>query len=357
MKKVLFVCVHNAARSQMAEAFLNRLGNGLFIAESAGLEPGHLNPDIVDVMQEIGYDIRHYLTKSVFDFYRQGKRYHYVIKVCDQMNSQKCPIFPATLKIIDWNHEDPSQYTGNKNERLVQARLLRDEIKHNVEEMVNRELLQSAHFKSLDQGPFELITSIPKQRVILDIEHLKVMDSLNHTISYGVLDSMFDNPRFKLESYASPAITNWLLLIYAKSLLKTFNISVFSSSHLTGLLNNVAEYIKFSPSDIGLNLTECIQNFAYDKEFNIKCKFQSVRKDEELHMELWFDYIFHTLSEKTPLILIGQSSANLVYGIEKIDHASGYSLLVLNNGTKEEIDLVEWKRSTNNACLLKIVIE
>jgi len=74
-------------------------------------------------------------------------------------------------------------------------------------------------------------------------------------------------------------------------------------------------------------------------------------------MELWFDYIFHTLSEKTPLILIGQSSANLVYGIEKIDHASGYSLLVLNNGTKEEIDLVEWKRSTNNACLLKIVIE
>lgn len=357
MKKVLFVCVHNAARSQMAEAFLNRLGNGLFIAESAGLEPGSLNPDIVDVMQEIGYDISHNLTKSVFDFYRQGKKYHYVVKVCDQMNGHRCPIFPATLKVINWNHEDPSQYGGDKNERLTQARLLRDEIKHNVEEMVNRELLLSANFKSLDQGPFEFITSIPKQSAILDIEHLKVVDSMNHTISYGVLDSMFDNPRFKLESYASPAITNWLLFIYAKSMLKAFNLSAFNVSHLMGLLNKVVEYVKFNPIDIGLNLTECIQSFAYDKEFNIKSKFRSVRNDEEINIELWFDFILHTLSEKTALILVGQSSANLVYGIEKTDHSSGYTLFVLNDGKKEKIDLVEWKRSTNNACLMKIVIE
>lgn len=357
MKKVLFVCVHNSARSQMAEAFLNRLGNGLFIAESAGLEPGQLNPDIVDVMQEIGYDISHNLTKSVFDFYRQGKRYHYVVKVCDQMNGQRCPIFPATLKVINWNHEDPSQYGGDKNERLTQARLLRDEIKHNVEEMVNRELLLSANFKSLDQGPFEFITSIPKQSAILDIEHLKVVGNMNHLISYGVLDTMFDNPRSKLESYASPAIANWLLLIYAKSMLKTFNLSVFNVSHLTGLLNRVAEVVQFIPNDIGLNLTECIQNLAYDKEFNIKCKYRSVRNDEELNTELWIDFIFHTLSEKTPLILVGQSCANLVYGIEKTDHASGYSLLVLNDGKKEKIDLVEWKQSTHNACLMKIEIE
>jgi len=357
MKKVLFVCVHNAARSQMAEAFLNRIGNGLFIAESAGLEPGSLNPDIVDVMQEIGYDIRHNLTKSVFEFYRQGKKYHYVVKVCDQMNGQRCPIFPATLKVINWNHEDPSQYAGDKNERLTQARILRDEIKRNVVEMVNRELLLSANFNSLDQGPLEFITSIPKQSVILDIEHLKVVDSMNHTISYGVLDSMFDNPRFKLESYASPAITNWLLLIYAKSILKAFNLSAFSVSHLNGLLNSIAEFVKLKPNDIGLSLAECIQDFAYDKEFNVKCKYRSVRNDEELNIEVWYDFILHTLSEKMPLILVGQSSANLVYGIEKMDHSSGYGLLVLNDGKKEKIDLIEWKQATNNACLMKIAIE
>jgi arsenate reductase len=357
MKKVLFVCVHNSARSQMAEAFLNRLGNGLFIAESAGLEPGNLNPDIVEVMHEIGYDISRNLTKSVFEFYRQGKKYHYVVKVCDQMNGQRCPIFPATLKVINWNHEDPSQYQGNKEERLIQARILRDEIRRNVEEMVNRELLLSADFKSLVQGPFEFITSIPKQSAILDIEHLKVVDSMNHTISYGVLDSMFDNPRFKLESYTSSAITNWLLLIYAKSMLKAFNLSAFNVSHLTGLLNRIAEVVQFNPSDIGLNLTECIQNFAYDKEINVKCKYRSVRNDEEINIELWFDFILHTLSEKTPLILVGQSSANLVYGIEKTDHSSGYRLLVLNDGKKEKIDLIEWKTSTNNACLMKIEIE
>lgn len=357
MKKVLFVCVHNAARSQMAEAFLNRLGNGLFIAESAGLEPGHLNPDIVDVMQEIGYDISHNLTKSVFEFYRQGKRYHYVVKVCDQMNGQKCPIFPATLKVLDWNHEDPSKYAGNKNERLAQARILRDEIKHNVEEMVNRELLQSVSFKSLDLVPLEFITSIFKQSVILDIGHLKVVDSKNHTISIGVLDSMFDNPRFKLESYASPAITNWLLAIYGKSMLSTFSFPAFDASHLAGLLNKVVEYVQFKPTDIGLNLTECIQNFAYDKEFNVKSKYRSVRNDEELNIDIWVDFIFQTLSEKTPLLLVGQSNAYIVYGIEKTDHASGYSLFVLNDGKKEKIDLIEWKNSTNNASLMKIDIE
>jgi arsenate reductase (thioredoxin) len=357
MKKVLFVCVHNAARSQMAEAFLNRLGKGLFIAESAGLEPGYLNPDIVDVMQEIGYDISQSPTKSVFEFYRQGKKYHYVVKVCDQINGQKCPIFPATLKVLDWNHEDPSQYSGDKNARLAQARILRDEIKHNVEEMINRELLQSANFKSLDLVPLDFVSAIPNQSMILDVEHLLLVDANNDTMGYGVLDSMFDNPRFKLESYASSAITNWILTLFGKSMLSTYELSAFNVNHLTGLLNRVADYVQFRPTDIGLNLTECIQNFAYDKEFNVKTKYRSTRNDDELNIDLWVDFIFSSLNEKAPLILVGQSNAYLVYGIKKTDYASGYRLLVLNDGRKEEIDLIEWKTSTNNACLMKIDIE
>jgi arsenate reductase (thioredoxin) len=106
MIKILFVCVHNAARSQMAEAFLNRIGAGKFSAESAGLEAGTLNPLVVEAMNEVGYDLSNNQTKSVFDFYRSGKIFHHVIKVCDEMNGQRCPIFPeraasyrGTLKI------------------------------------------------------------------------------------------------------------------------------------------------------------------------------------------------------------------------------------------------------------------
>ena len=141
MIKVLFVCVHNSARSQIAEAYLNKLGKGYFFAESAGLEPGNLNPDVVKVMDEEGYDLHSNLTKSVFDFYREGRRYHYVIKVCDQLNGQKCPIFPATEDVLNWNHEDPASYNGNDEERLLAARRIRDQIKHDVQYFINEHIL------------------------------------------------------------------------------------------------------------------------------------------------------------------------------------------------------------------------
>jgi len=129
MIKVLFVCVHNSARSQMAEAFLNRLGNGDFIAESAGLEPGVLNPFVVKAMSEIGYDISQNPTKSVFDFFREGRTYRYVIKVCDQIHGQRCPVFPGALHAIDWNLEDPAQAEGSDEDKLQKAREIRDQIK------------------------------------------------------------------------------------------------------------------------------------------------------------------------------------------------------------------------------------
>ena len=93
MKRVLFVCIHNSARSQMAEAFLNSLGGDRFEAMSAGLEPGVLNPLVVKVMQEAGIDISKNQTKSVFDLFDRGEAFAYVITVCDAARAEACPLF------------------------------------------------------------------------------------------------------------------------------------------------------------------------------------------------------------------------------------------------------------------------
>jgi arsenate reductase (thioredoxin) len=134
--KVLFVCVHNSARSQMAEAFLNNLAGDKFYAESAGIEPGTLNPVVVKVMQEIGIDISRNKTKGVFDFYKEGRRYNYVITVCDQSAAEKCPIFLGVSEKISWNFEDPAGFIGTENERLARTRIIRDKIKESVLEFI-----------------------------------------------------------------------------------------------------------------------------------------------------------------------------------------------------------------------------
>src|SRR5206468_9768569 len=93
--RVLFVCIHNSARSQMAEAYLNHLGGGTFAAESAGLEPGVLNPGVVQVLQEDGMDISRNKAKSVFEMLEQGRLFDFVITVCDETSAEKCPVFPG----------------------------------------------------------------------------------------------------------------------------------------------------------------------------------------------------------------------------------------------------------------------
>jgi arsenate reductase len=136
MIRVLFVCIHNSARSQMAEAFLNELGKGEFIAESAGLEAGNLNPYVVKAMKEIGYDLSKNKTKSVFDFYKQGKRYELVVKVCDAMNGQRCPIFPSTKATLNWDLTDPSALGGTEAEKIAAIRPIRDLIKQKVLQLI-----------------------------------------------------------------------------------------------------------------------------------------------------------------------------------------------------------------------------
>jgi arsenate reductase (thioredoxin) len=133
-KKVLFVCIHNSARSQMAEAFLNRLCGDAFEAESAGLEPGKLNPLAVEVMQEIGIDISQKKTRGVFDVVKSGKIFAYVFTVCDAASAEKCPIFAGATKRRHWSFPDPSSFQGSKEERLEKVREVRDLIKGKIED-------------------------------------------------------------------------------------------------------------------------------------------------------------------------------------------------------------------------------
>ena len=134
--KVLFVCVHNSARSQMAEIFLKRLGGDRFEVESAGLEPGTLNPLVIQVMKEIGIDISNNKTKSVFEFYKQGKLYNYVIAVCDEAQAERCPIFPGPAKKINWSFADPASFTGTPEDKLARTRTVRDAIENKIKEWV-----------------------------------------------------------------------------------------------------------------------------------------------------------------------------------------------------------------------------
>ncbi|HPU30770.1 MAG TPA: arsenate reductase ArsC [Syntrophorhabdaceae bacterium] len=136
--KVLFVCVHNSARSQMAEAFLKHIASDRFEVKSAGLEPGELNPLAVDVMKEVGIDISKNTTKSVFDLYKKGELFSYVITVCDEASAEQCPVFPGLLsKTIHWSFEDPSSFTGTYEEKLEKTRQVRDAIKEKINKWLN----------------------------------------------------------------------------------------------------------------------------------------------------------------------------------------------------------------------------
>lgn len=134
--KILFVCVHNSARSQMAEAFLNELGKEQFEAESAGIEPGSLNPNVVEAMAESGIDISSKQTKAAFDLVQQGKHYDAVITVCDAASAEKCPVFPGKTKRIAWSFPDPSAFGGPKDQIMEQTRQVRDAIRQKVEDFI-----------------------------------------------------------------------------------------------------------------------------------------------------------------------------------------------------------------------------
>jgi arsenate reductase len=130
---VLFICIHNSARSQMAEAWLNHLCGDSFSAESAGLEPGTLNPLVVEGMREAGIDISQKKTQSVADVLKSGRHFDYAITVCDETSAERCPIFPGPTKRLHWGFPDPSTLTGSHDEKLAAIRPIRDQIRTKVE--------------------------------------------------------------------------------------------------------------------------------------------------------------------------------------------------------------------------------
>jgi len=132
-QKVLFVCIHNSARSQMAEAWLNRLCADSLEAQSAGLEPGVLNPLVVEVMKEEGIDISYKKTKAVFDIFKKGEKFDYVITVCDEASAERCPVFPGLTQRLHWSFPDPSKAIGTDEEKLQQIRPIRDAIRQKIE--------------------------------------------------------------------------------------------------------------------------------------------------------------------------------------------------------------------------------
>lgn len=131
--KVLFICIHNSARSQMAEAWVNHLCGDKYQAESAGLEPGTLNPRVVKVMQEVGIDISHKQTRAVFDVVKAGTLFGYVVTVCDETSAERCPVFAGGTKRLHWSFPDPSALTGTEEEILAKTRDIRDMIKAQIQ--------------------------------------------------------------------------------------------------------------------------------------------------------------------------------------------------------------------------------
>jgi arsenate reductase len=132
-RRVLFICIHNSARSQMAEAWLNEICGDEFEAQSAGLEPGTLNPLVVEAMAEVGIDISHKGTQAVFEVWKSGQLFADVVTVCDESSAEKCPIFPGPADRSHWSFPDPSALTGTREEKMAGVRRIRDEIRVRIE--------------------------------------------------------------------------------------------------------------------------------------------------------------------------------------------------------------------------------
>jgi arsenate reductase len=133
-QKVLFICVYNSARSQIAAALLNEACGEFFEAQSAGLEPGTLNPLAVEALQEIGIDISGNETQSVFEVFKTGQLFAYVITVCSESESKGCPIFAGVTKRLHWPFPDPLQFTGTHEQKLAKTRELLEEIRAKIDD-------------------------------------------------------------------------------------------------------------------------------------------------------------------------------------------------------------------------------
>jgi len=147
-QRVLFLCTHNSARSQMAEGLLRSLGGERFDAHSAGTEATGVRPLAVAAMNELGIDISRQTSKTLDPYVDQ--RFDYVVTVCDDAN-ESCPIFPNATHRLHWSLPDPSRATGTEERQLATYRTVRDELRKRIE----MELL------STEPSPGRRVTRIP----------------------------------------------------------------------------------------------------------------------------------------------------------------------------------------------------
>jgi arsenate reductase (thioredoxin) len=132
--RILVLCTHNSARSQMAEALLRSYGNGRFTVASAGTEATRVNPLAVEAMEEIGIDISGARSKHLDEF--RDQEFDYVITVCDAA-AEACPMFPGKSERIHWSFPDPSAAGGSYEDRLSVFRTVRDDIAEQIHKWVN----------------------------------------------------------------------------------------------------------------------------------------------------------------------------------------------------------------------------
>jgi arsenate reductase len=132
--RVLFLCTHNSARSQMAEGLLRELGGPAVEVFSAGTVATRVRPEAIAALEEVGIDIGKQTSKTLDQFLHE--RFDYVVTVCDSANDT-CPVFPGSARRIHWSIPDPSAVTGLDDERLAAFRSARDDLRHHIE----RELL------------------------------------------------------------------------------------------------------------------------------------------------------------------------------------------------------------------------
>ena len=145
-QRVLFICTHNSARSQMAEGLLRAWGGDAFEALSAGTEATAVRPEAIAVMNEIGVDISGQTSKHLGQYL--GERFDYVITVCDQAR-EACPVFPGAANAAHWGFDDPSRAEGSEEQRLQEFRRVRDEIGRRLRPFLivakREDLPQTAH--------------------------------------------------------------------------------------------------------------------------------------------------------------------------------------------------------------------
>jgi arsenate reductase (thioredoxin) len=129
--RVLFLCTHNSARSQMAEGLLKHLAGDRFETMSAGTEATRVRPLAIRAMEEIGIDISGQESKTLDRYLEES--FDYVITVCDDAN-EACPFFPGAANRLHWSFEDPSRVEGSEKERLAVFRSVRDRIRERIED-------------------------------------------------------------------------------------------------------------------------------------------------------------------------------------------------------------------------------